>query len=324
MKRIIVLFFISSLVLPLQKSIAQSQKSMGKKHIKEMCGCFTVSFEYAETFSPKSNYKFHDRYKTGGLEYIFVDEEGDDKLVLQHLLIVNDTMIIKHWRQDWLYENKNLLKYEKNLEWSKVVLSDDESRETWTQKVYQVDDSPRYQGYAKWIENDGKFYWESEVYAPLPRREYTKRNDYNVMLRNNKHELTEYGHIHELDNAKIIRTEAGDDVLVYEKGLNSYEKVEDSKCELAKTWWNRNNKYWVNVRLVWDELINEHQYVNIDWKVDDKKLWEQLFALGKKYPNSELNKDKLIQSEIRKAILPYLSESPSAWSVSDIKEVEKY
>ncbi|MDZ7846149.1 MAG: hypothetical protein U5L96_04985 [Owenweeksia sp.] len=33
------------------------------------------------------------------------------------------------------------------------------------------------------------------------------------MLRNNKHEITEAGHVHELDDAKVIRTERGDSVL---------------------------------------------------------------------------------------------------------------
>ena len=51
---------------------------------------------------------------------------------------------------------------------------------TWTQKVFQVDDSPRYEGYATWVHVDGRHYWDSQTDGPLPRREYSKRSDYNV------------------------------------------------------------------------------------------------------------------------------------------------
>ncbi|MDZ7846150.1 MAG: DUF6607 family protein [Owenweeksia sp.] len=122
-----------------------------KGYIKEMCGCFEVRFRYAETFSEAKNYEFHDRYSARGLEWIFVDEESPEELILQHYLIAHDTMVIKHWRQDWLYENRNLLTYQKNMEWDKKQLTLEEAKGTWTQKVYQVDDSPRYEGSATWV-----------------------------------------------------------------------------------------------------------------------------------------------------------------------------
>lgn len=55
------------------------------------------------------------------------------------------------------------------------------------------------------IPADGKDYWENKTSSPLPRREYTKRDDYNVMLRGNRHEITDYGWMHEQDNDKMIR-----------------------------------------------------------------------------------------------------------------------
>ncbi|MCH5688974.1 hypothetical protein LWM68_34810 [Niabella sp. W65] len=35
----------------------------GKENISNLCGCFEVTFKYAETFSPDKDYKFHDREK---------------------------------------------------------------------------------------------------------------------------------------------------------------------------------------------------------------------------------------------------------------------
>lgn len=322
MRRIITAFLMLAIPAALY---SQKNREKEKEFIKQMCGCYEVSFEYAETFSPRADYEFHDRYRTGGLEWIFVEEEGADKLVLQHLLVINDSMIIKHWRQDWLYENTSVFTYEKNLEWKKTSRTEKDVKGTWTQKVYQVDDSPRYEGISTWIENDGKIYWESEVDAPLPRREFTKRSDYNVMRRNNKHELTASGHIHELDNTKIIRSEAGDDVLVYEKGMNTYKKVDDRRCNPALEWWEDNKAYWADVRSVWNDIFNQNDYLNIRHKVEDKKLWESLFELGNEYASAESYNNVQARKDIRQVIDVYLTNEPSGWtSVHTKKEAQDY
>ncbi len=303
----------------------QAKVSAEKQHIKEMCGCYEVHFEYAETFSPLKDYEYHDRYAAKGLEWIFVDEEKEQELVLQHLLVAFDTMVIKHWRQDWLFENTSLLDYERKLEWSKKTLSAEEAKGTWTQKVYQVDDSPRYQGYATWVTVDQKKYWESQVSAPLPRREYTKRNDYNVMLRNNKHKITANGHVHELDNAKIVRTAKGDSVLAWEKGMNTYTRVDDSLCQAARDWWSTNRKYWVDVRAVWDEVIGNNDYINLKNKVEGKKLWQRLFELGDELIAAESYSSKKAKKQILETIDLYLTDEPTPWVASETKaKAEQY
>ena len=62
-----------------------------------------ISFEFAETISPNKDYKFYKNYISGGLELAFVVEESTNKIVIQHLLIAGKDMVIKHWRQDWIY-----------------------------------------------------------------------------------------------------------------------------------------------------------------------------------------------------------------------------
>ena len=305
------------LLLITQLSFTNAQtKEQDKGHIKKMCGCYEVSFEYSETFSDVKDYKYRDRYQAKALEWILLDEETDDKLVLQHLLVISDSMIIKHWRQDWLYENEDILVYDQKLEWHKGKVPNNYLKGSWTQKVYQVDDSPRYEGHAHWVNTDGKVYWESQVSAPLPRREYTKRSDYNVMLRNNKHKITEYGHQHELDNAKVIRDGNQDSVLVMEKGYNTYVKVNDSKCKAAADWWVKNRRYWVDVRAVWAEIIAAKDLINIQSKVDNQRLWEHLFELGSTYAEAEKYKSKKAQKKIRKIIEPYLLDEPSPWKTT--------
>jgi hypothetical protein len=127
---------------------------------------------------------------------------------------------------------------------------------------------------------DGRHFWENKADAPLPRREFSMRSDYNVMARRNRQEITAFGWVHEEDNAKVIRTEGGDEILAYEKGWNTYTKTEDAKCNPAKTWWATNAAYWADVRAVWDEVFAKQKTIAINMKVDDKIMFQRLFALG--------------------------------------------
>ena len=307
--------FILGMVLISANTYAQKKKKQQDiEAIKSMCGCYEVTFNFAETFASDKDYEFHDNYRTGGLEWVTAAEESNDKIVLQHLLIVGDTMIIKHWRQDWLYENTELYSYYKDKTWKPVTLPKEQVKGQWTQKVYQVDDEPRYEGSATWIHADGRHYWENTTDAPLPRREHTKRSDYNVMKRRNRHELTTEGWVHEQDNDKVIREGGKDVVLAQEKGLNTYKKVDDSQCLVAKQWWDKNAQYWADVRAVWDELFNTRKELSFKSKVDDKLLFQHLFALGNELSGDEYNSEKARQL-IRKAIQPYL--------ISDIELASK-
>ncbi len=266
------------LCLVLSGAMAQKKKKQDIEAIKAMCGCYDVSFNFAETFAANKDYEFHDNYVSGGLEYVFPVEESKDKIVLQHLLVIGDSMIIKHWRQDWIYENTDFHMFHKDNTWKYVGKVPEEVAGQWTQKVYQVDDGPRYEGSASWVHVDGRSYWENTADAPLPRREFSKRSDYNVMVRRNRQEITDYGWVHEQDNDKVVR-EDSDEVIAQEKGWNTYTKTEESKCQLAKNWWGEKQAYWNDVRKVWDELFAQKKTVQIEKKVDGQILFMKLFAL---------------------------------------------
>lgn len=114
------------------------------KNINKLCGCFDVEFKYAETFSPDENYKFHDRETiSGGLELVFPVEATDKKIVLQHLLVLTDKVIIKHWREDWTYENPVIWKYQGNKTWKKEMQKPEAVKGKWTQSIWEVSDEPR-------------------------------------------------------------------------------------------------------------------------------------------------------------------------------------
>ena len=273
-----------------------SKKQMDYSAIKSMCGCYNVEFNFAETFnySKDSLYEASKVKNDKALEWVQVIEDSPSKISLQHILIIGDSAnhyIVKHWRQDWLYENKDFMMYNYDNNWTYIEKAPIDVAGQWTQKVFQVDDSPRYEGSATWVHVDGKSYWENETSAPLPRREYTKRSDYNVTLRRNRHEITPLGWIHDQDNDKIIRSEEGVDlILAKEKGFNSYTKIEDSKCVYGQEWWDENKDKWSIIREVWDEVYTSGEDLSLKQEVDGVRLYQELFGLEKNIKKSKVKK----------------------------------
>lgn len=260
------------------------KKDQDRESIKKMCGCFEVEFKFSETFnySTDSFYMASKNKVAHALEYAQLVEENDDLVVIQHLLLIGNESkphVMKHWRQDWLFENKDFYLYAGDNQWDYINKKEAVVAGSWTQKVYQVDDSPRYEGNGSWVYVDGKTYWENETRAPLPRREYTKRSDYNITLRRNKHIIIDEGWIHDQDNDKILREKRKDVVIAQEKGTNTYKRVADERCLGALTWWEENENFWSLVRSSWSEIYGNKKDLELFEKVDGKRLYEILFAL---------------------------------------------
>lgn len=279
------------LVLTATIATTNAQQASGRKNIDKLCGCFDVDFKYAETFSPDTAYKFKDRSHTGGTELVIPVETSDKKIVLQHLLIAYDSIIIKHWREDWVYEPTEQLVYNGNKQWTKQPVSKADAKGKWLQTVWEVDDAPRYQGLSTWVTIDGKTYWENTSNAPLPRREYTKRSDYQILKRGNKIVVTDTAWYHEQDNDKIVLQGNTQKLLVQEKGMNAYVKISNTKCEKAKLWWQQNLVFWNKVREQWDAVLKTQDVIVLKSKVDEKRLDQYFTDIQKQYENKSLTLD---------------------------------
>jgi hypothetical protein len=300
MKKIQVLFCL--LVL----STVGNAQADGKQVIDKLCGCFQVDFKYAETFSPDPAYKYHDREETGGTaELALPIGINDKKIVIQHLLIVGANTVVKHWREEWSYENPVIWKYNGDRTWVKETLSADQVKGKWTQTVWEVADEPRYQGFSQFVNLDGKIIWQNTTDAPLPRREYSVRNDYNILKRTNRLNITDSGYLHEQDNQKIIRSNGTDRLLVEEKGHNSYKRIDAKECTAAKEYWEKNAGYWGKVRTIWADYIATHDTISLKTKIDGKLLHEYLIDLGKDYVSKKISEtviDTKIKAEINRFI----------------------
>ena len=275
---------ITIMVMAFSLSIyAQNKKTQDRNAIKKMCGCFEVEFNFAETFkfSKDSTYVPSNNYKAGGLEWAQLVDDENNKISIQHILLVgpeSSPYVMKHWKQDWIFENQEFYMYNGNNSWNYKTKSKGKVKNQWTQKVYQVDDSPRYEGSATWVHVDGKSYWENISDAPLPRREYSKRSDYNITERGNRQEITNDGWIHDQDNSKIIRSIDKNDILIAkEKGFNYYKRVDDSRCKAAADWWTQNYSKWKTVRDKWNEIYSRKTDLKLHSLVDSKPLYSYLF-----------------------------------------------
>ena len=276
-----------------QKSSDKTEKAKKEKDIaaiKDMCGCFEVDFKYAETFAPDIAYEKAYNYTAKALEWAKLIVDENNKLVIQHILVINDTMTIKHWRQDWIYEDDHRYEYVAANTWDFVKMPEEKTNGTWTQNVYHVDDSPRYSGTATWVHVDGKHFWEDHADAPLPRREYSHRHDYNIMNRGNRIEITDFGWIHDQDNKKIIREAGKEDVLLaQEKGINTYRKVADNRCAAAEKWWKENKEFWGDVRDKWDDIFDREQTIRLKDEINGKPLYMQLFPMDIKASDKKID-----------------------------------
>ena len=282
---------------------SQSKIQKDRDAINKMCGCFEIQFNFKETFQriDDDEYVPSKEYRSFALELAIPIVNENKKISIQHLLIVgppNNQSVIKHWRQDWVYQNQDLYTYDTANTWNYTQMSKKAVKGQWTQKVFQVDDSPRYEGSSTWVHVDGKSYWENTNYAPLPRREYSKRNDYNIMLRTNRHEITDSGWVHDQDNKKILKKEGEEIILAEEKGLSPYKRVSSKKCAKALQWWADNEEKWNSVRNEWESVYNKKQSLTLNSSVNGKRLYEYLL-FSNAYDEKEKHKE-LIESFILK------------------------
>src|SRR5690606_2130461 len=77
---------------------AQEKKELDRQAILDMCGCYEVTFKYTETFAPEVDYEKKLDYTAKAYELALPIVDGENKISIQHLLVLHDTKVIKHWR----------------------------------------------------------------------------------------------------------------------------------------------------------------------------------------------------------------------------------
>ncbi len=271
--------------------------------ILAMQGDYHVDFEFQETVRLAPGYKTHENKTTGGFETVFVVEQGDHHVILQHLLVTPGGHVIKHWRQDWTYEAAERFEFVAHQNWEVVSLDPEKTRGAWTQCVYEVSDAPRYCGTGTWNHRYGVSTWTSDrTWRPLPRREYTKRSDYNAINAQNRHTVTPHGWTHEQDNTKTQRDgRTTSHTLVREFGFNDYRSITGFDFAPAGEYWGRTSAYWSRVRDAWDRRMSSGSVLQLNTEVDGMPIIIATFQQAEKV-------DQMSEQEQLEAIEAVLDE----------------
>ncbi|KAF1711305.1 hypothetical protein CSC70_05165 [Pseudoxanthomonas kalamensis DSM 18571] len=271
------------IALPLQIGAAHASAPLERDRaaILAMQGEYLVDFAFDETVLLQPGYERAPAMRSGGDEVVIVVEDAPGRIVLQHLLVDEKSgHVTKHWRQDWIYEAASRFEFSDEQTWTVHPLSPEQTAEAWTQCVYEVSDAPRYCGTGRWEYANGIASWTSDLsWRPLPRREYTRRSDYNALAVVNRHTITPGGWTHEQFNTKVLRKPDGSQVeIAREFGFNDYQKDTDVDFTPAYDYWNATRDYWARVRQRWDGFLSAPPGLHLKTRIDGMALIVPLFT----------------------------------------------
>jgi hypothetical protein len=286
-----------------------------RRAILAMAGEFRTSFDFLEIAGFRAGFAPDRPYQSWATERVFVLEDRGRFVSLQHLLVmqfvgddgrVEGPFVTKHWRQDWTYEDPAVLAYRGDNTWATVDAPPAARRGTWTQAVFQVDDSPRYEGRGRWRHFDNYSTWVSdETWRPLPRREFSVRSDYQVLVGTNRHTITPTGWIQEEENLKVAPGTA-EPVLARELGVNRYERITGFDWSAGDEYWARTGPLWAAVRRAWAETIAAHPVLRLKGAPDRDKLFAPLFADAERLEGGEVMSSAALAALARERVRAYL------------------
>jgi hypothetical protein len=253
-----------------------------RRAILSMAGEFEVRFKFDETVALRPDYELkHDT--AAAFETVVVLEDAGERIVLQHVLVSRDgEHVVKHWRQDWTWQDRDLREYAGGRTWKARRLSEREARGAWTQAVYEVNDGPRYESVGRWT-HDGEYSsWQSATtWRPLPRREYTTRSDYDVLLAVNRHAITPWGWVHEQDNTKWDRADAtGRPYIAREIGVNEYRRISSFDFAPARAYVERTRGYWRAVREQWSRELAGSEALEVAATPEIAETLDRIYQLA--------------------------------------------
>jgi hypothetical protein len=289
-----------------------------------MAGTFRTSFDFLEVVGFRPGFTPDRPYQSWGTEYVYVVHDEPDYVALQHVLVmfmktkegdVQGPFVVKHWRQDWRYQDRDLLTYRGRLTWAKQRLTAEQATGTWTQAVFQVDDSPRYEAYGRWQHFGNVSSWlSSTTWRPLPRREFSVRKDYDVLVGTNRVTITPTGWVHLEENLKVALAAPGkprsdSPVLAEELGFNRYERLRGFDDAAGRRYAERTQPFWNEVRTAWDALANERRPLVLRAAPDQAQLFVPLFEYaGRLDEGAPFDRDDA-RAFARKTVRSYLAGS---------------
>jgi hypothetical protein len=280
-----------------------------RRAILAMAGEYRVTFDFLEIASYPPLDRPPAPYQSWGTEKVYVDIDDGKFISLVHILemrivekdgSVSEPIVTKHWRQDWQYEPATIVEYRGRDLWQARKLGAAE-KGMWVQTVYQVDESPRYASVGKWEHTPSFSTWLSgETWRPLPRREWSVRDDYQVLIGTNRHTIVPTGWLQEENNLKAVLTNARtlDPARPYlgrEYGVARYERIKEADFAAADRYYERTKRFWQDVRKTWIDAFAKVGTITLRGPVDKLGLFLPLFQRADEIaeqPGEQANTEK--------------------------------
>ena len=293
-----------------------STKERDRRAILAMAGEYRVTFDFLEVVPFAPNTQPNRPYQSWGTEKVYVDEDRGDFISLVHILemrfkqgdgAVSEPMVTKHWRQDWRFEPQFVDEHKGRERWQRRKIDARERRGAWSQTVYQVDESPRYASIGRWEHSASFSTWLSaDTWRPLPRREWSVREDYHVLIGANRHTINATGWIQEENNLKAVlddnrQLSLGTPYLAREYGVARYARLRDADFAAADSYYQRTRGFWNEVRAAWSARFAQPTPVTLKGAVDKYGFFMPLFAQADKLAEGKDVSDQNSQV-IRKAL----------------------
>lgn len=293
-----------SIITALMLMISNVHAGAEVEAIKAQAGCYKVDYKFEETQKMDPNYPISSApYHEWGTEWIELDLATQDEVHLQHILITPHGPL-KHWRQEWQKNPTQLMSFKGDNTWKTEAIQKP-AADLWVQKVFQVDDSPRYECASPWTAGKDGYSWNCQAWSPLPRREFSQRSDYNVLDRGNFVVLNSKGWIHFQYSDKVVSDATGVKVIAKEKGANTYTKIADSECAAAQAYWKENKAIWHDIQAMWKHIYSHHPDLKFKSQVNGKTMWMSLFELADVYAKKTEYDSKALQKEAHDVIHTY-------------------
>lgn len=264
-----------------------------RRAILAMAGTYRVTFDFLEVTPFGAQGEPKAPYQSWGTEKVYVDSDTGRFISLVHILEmrivqddgkVSEPMVTKHWRQDWTYEPTQIVEYKGNDRWERRPLVSAHASQRWVQTVYQVDESPRYASLGAWQHTGSFSTWLSaETWRPLPRREWSVRQDYQLLAGTNRHTILARGWVQEENNLKAVlmqsrELDSSQPYVGREYGVARYERIRDADFAAADSYYERTKEFWDQVRDRWSKVFAERGSVTLLGPVDKLGLFQPLFA----------------------------------------------
>ena len=198
-------------------------------------------------------------------------------------------MVTKHWRQDWRFEPSFVNRACDGQQLGGTMSLLLERRGRWSQAVYQVDDRRVTAVSAGGKHNAGFSTWVSgETSRPLPRREWSVRKDYQLLVRHQPPHHRAARWLHEENNLKRAAGDAPLPFVGREYGVCPYEP-EDADFAAADAYYQSTREYWFRAGAAWNQIWSSTREISVAASSDQSGAFAGLFELADEFAAGRLS-----------------------------------